>query len=103
MALSNPPSKAGEAPRAPEAPVRSLGGSQGDLADRARGKGRSMLAFTPRVLATPAKGQVTTPTLITILYILNIISIFPILPNLSCFAVVILVTPHPRLPPSSPP
>jgi len=57
VALSNPPSKAGDPPKAPEAPVRSLGGSQGDLADRARGKGRSMLAFTPRVLATPAKGQ----------------------------------------------
>merc|ERR1712130_945253 len=57
VALSNPPKKEENPPAAPKEQVRSLGGTSQDPGPR--GKGRSQLAFTPRVLATSstAKGQ----------------------------------------------
>merc|ERR1712112_299639 len=57
VALSNPPKKEENPPATPKEQVRSLGGTSQDPGPR--GKGRSQLAFTPRVLATSstAKGQ----------------------------------------------
>merc|ERR1712181_217661 len=58
VALSNPPKKEENPPAsAPQEQVRGLGGTSQEPGPR--GKGRSQLAFTPRVLATSstAKGQ----------------------------------------------
>merc|ERR1711973_114753 len=63
VALSNPPKKeessssAGAGGGAPQEQVRSLGGTNQEPGPR--GKGRSQLAFTPRVLSTSStsKGQ----------------------------------------------
>merc|ERR1712203_1055889 len=59
VALSNPPKKEENPPAgaASKEQIRSLGGTSQDPGPR--GKGRSQLAFTPRVLATSstAKGQ----------------------------------------------
>merc|ERR550519_3274200 len=56
VALSNPPKKAETSPAPPDPTVRSLGGTR-EQEFGPRGKGRSQLAFTPRVLATPPRGQ----------------------------------------------
>merc|ERR1712192_249983 len=56
VALSNPPKKEENPPAsAPQEQVRSLGGTSQEPGPR--GKGRSQLAFTPRVLATSSKAK----------------------------------------------